>query len=92
MLINEAFAKFRVEMMAKMKTNEFKHGPRSLWHESVREIYPKPWSLMGKMQEEIGEFLGEDAGTPGQSAEAVDVANMMFLQWWWNQEQSHDQA
>ena len=90
MTINEALDKFHIAMMAKMRANEFKHGPRSLWQESVRNIYPYALPLMSHVQMEINEFYREHSGTPEQSAEAVDVANMMFLQWWWNQEESHE--
>lgn len=82
MKIDEALMQFSSEMKAKFMLRESRNGLASVTRQSVLEVYTHE-QIWKRLEDEIHELRTE----PTDEIEAVDVANMAFILWWFLKEQ-----
>ena len=89
--IHEALKKYQTAQLQKFVERDNKYRDKSVMRHTILDAGLDADALRKHLQSEVAEFLA--AGTSAEAkAEAVDVGNLAFLNWWFLEEQSLKQG
>ena len=84
--IHEALKKYQAAQLQKFIERDAKYRDSSVMRRTILDVGLDTHALHDHLQAEVAEFLTASTMADAQ-AEAVDVGNLAFLNWWYLEEQ-----